>query len=84
MSGAADAPDRGLHCCFQVANVKPGWAQEFVTRHRLRTLDDFVVAAASEPGEQGVEALVNQVPPLRGISWRWRALGLPLTLLRTP
>ena len=66
MSGAADAPDRGLHCCFQVANVKPGWAQEFVTRHRLRTLDDFVVAAASEPGEQGVEALVNQVPTLAG------------------
>eukprot|EP00435_Cladocopium_sp_Y103_P048679 s223_g14.t1 len=59
------ADDRGLNGCFQVANVKDEWAQAFVAKHKMVTLDDYIYALPSTEWEKGVESLVYQVPTLK-------------------
>ena len=59
------ADDRGLQGCFKVANIQQEWAQDFITKHKLVTLDDYIYSVAHDTWEKGVETLVSQVPTLR-------------------
>ncbi|CAL1129060.1 unnamed protein product [Cladocopium goreaui] len=59
------ADDRGLQGCFKVANIQQEWAQDFITKHKLVTLDDYIYSVANDTWEKGVETLVSQVPTLR-------------------
>eukprot|EP00435_Cladocopium_sp_Y103_P041263 s83_g11.t1 len=59
------ADDRGLQGCLKAANVQKEWADAFIARHKITTLDDYVYATPHESWEKGVEALVNQVPTLK-------------------
>ena len=59
------ADDRGLQGCFKVANIQQECAQDFITKHKLVTLDDYIYSVAHDTWEKGVETLVSQVPTLR-------------------
>lgn len=60
------ADDRGLQACFTAAAIKSDWAQEFIAKHQLVTLDDYVYLTPSDTWEKGVENLVKEVPALQG------------------
>ena len=60
------ADDRGLQACFAAAAIKPEWAKEFIAKHHLDNLDDYVYLTSSETWDKGVESLVKEVPALQG------------------
>ena len=59
------ADDRGLQGCLKLANVKPEWAEAFIARDKLGTLDDYIYLISHDGWESGVETLVSQVPALK-------------------
>ena len=59
------ADDRGLQGCLKLANVSNEWAEAFIAKHQVVTLDDCVYLTPHESWESGVETLVNQVPTLK-------------------
>ena len=48
-----------------MANIQQECAQDFITKHKLVTLDDYIYSVAHDTWEKGVETLVSQVPTLR-------------------
>jgi len=74
------ADDRGLQGCLKLANVSDEWAEAFIAKHQVVTLDDYVYLTPHESWESGVETLVNQVPTLKDNKiLHWRASAVPLT-----
>ena len=49
------ADDRGLQGCLKLANVSNEWAEAFIAKHQVVTLDDYVYLTPHESWESGVE-----------------------------
>ena len=53
--------DRGLMSCLKSSNIKEDWSREFLSFHKLETLDDFIFSVTSSNWEDGIEAMCKQV-----------------------
>ena len=51
--------DRGLQSCLVGANLSEGWIKEFLSVHKITTLDDFVYLVNSAEWERSLQALVE-------------------------
>ena len=57
--------DRGLRSCFSASNVKDSWRDEFIAKHSIETLDDYIYMVDGTKWEQSVTDLCNAVASLR-------------------
>ena len=47
--------------CLKSSNIKEDWSREFLSFHKLETLDDFIFSVTSSNWEDGIEAMCKQV-----------------------
>lgn len=57
--------DRGLRTCFNAANLEQPWQDEFVKRHNIATLDDFVYMVTQSDWERSISEMVDSCPGLK-------------------
>lgn len=57
--------DRGLHTCFEAANVEKAWSDAFVQAHGVSTLDDFVYLVDSKAWEESLKELLGTIAELK-------------------
>lgn len=51
--------DRGLATCFEAANIETAWRDEFLAKHRVQTLDDYVYMVTHSEWERSLTDLVD-------------------------
>ena len=49
--------DRGLRSCFSASNVKDSWRDDFIAKHSIETLDDYIYMVDGTKWEQSVTDL---------------------------
>lgn len=57
--------DRGLAACLAQANILEQWSKDFVAKHNIATLDDYIYMVAQKEWEEGVADLLQSVPTLK-------------------
>ena len=57
--------DRGLATCFEAANIEAAWRDEFLHKHRIQTLDDFVYMVTHGEWERSLTELVDSCSGLK-------------------
>lgn len=57
--------DRGLATCFEAANIETAWRDEFLAKHRIQTLDDYVYMVTHSEWERSLTDLVDSCPGLK-------------------
>ena len=57
--------DRGLATCFEAANIETAWKEEFIQKHKILTLDDYVYLVTHSSWEQSLTDLVDACPNLK-------------------
>ena len=57
--------DRGLATCFEAANIETAWKDEFILKHKILTLDDYVYMVTHSSWEQSLTELVDACPNLK-------------------
>lgn len=65
--------DRGLMSCLKSSDIKEDWSKEFLSFHKLETLDDFIFSVTSSDWEDGIEAMCKQVRVLAVAIARFRS-----------
>ena len=59
------ADDKGLASCFRLANVQESWMRDFVTHHRVETLEDFIFLVEKATWGPSLKTLVDEVQSIR-------------------
>lgn len=69
MSGASRIDvfqtDRGLRSCFEASNIKESWSTEFLAKHAVETLEDYIYMVDGSRWEQSVAELCQAVGSLK-------------------
>ena len=59
------ADDKGLAACFRLANVQKSWMRDFVTHHRVETLEEIIFFVEKATWEPSLMTLVDEVQSIR-------------------